>query len=347
MFNIDNNILFALLTSFAITYLAIPKVISFAQRFRLSDVAGERASHQGSIPVFGGIAIFSGIIFSLIFWSELVNIQFIIVSLVIVFFVGILDDLLGLTAYKKLIGQIIAILIVIYLGEIQIDSMHGVLGIYELSDIIATVFTVFVVVVITNGVNLIDGVDGLVCGVGIIASFCFGVVAVMMNQLDMAIIAFSLIGALLGFLKYNFHPARIFMGDTGSLVVGMTLSVLAINVIKYGLVTETNSLPNKGPLLAITFLAIPLFDSLRVFIVRVSQGKGPLTAARDHIHHALLDLGYGHKYTSLILCVISILLILGSFFLLEYNINTAIAILAGVSFFLLLIPFYILRYKSK
>ena len=347
MFNIEGNILFALVTSFIITYFAVPKVISFAHRFRLSDVAGERASHKRSVPTVGGIAIFSGIIFSLLFWSEMANIQFIIASLVIVFFVGILDDLLGLTPYKKLIGQIIAILIVIYLGEIQIDSMLGVLGIYELPDIIATVFTVFVVVVITNGVNLIDGVDGLACGVGLIASFCFGVVAVMMNQLDMAIISFSLIGALLAFLKYNFHPARIFMGDTGSLVVGMTLSVLAINSIKYGLVTETNGLPNKGPLLAIVFLAIPLFDSLRVFIVRAVKGSGPLTAGRDHIHHALLDLGYGHKYTSLILYAISILLILGSYFLLEYNINTAIAILAGVSFFLLIIPFYILSYKSK
>ena len=347
MFNIDNNILLALSMSFMITYFAIPKIISFAHKFRLSDVAGERASHQGSTPIFGGIAIFSGIIFSLLFWSELANIQFIITSLVIVFFVGIIDDLLGLTPYKKLIGQIIAILIVIYLGEIQIDSMHGVLGIYKLPEIIATLFTVFVVVVITNGFNLIDGVDGLACGVGIISSFCFGVVALIMSQLDMVIIAFSLMGALLAFLKYNFHPARIFMGDTGSLVVGMTLSVLAINCIRYGLVFKTNGLLNKGPLLAIVFLAVPLFDSFRVFIVRALKGDGPLTAGRDHIHHALLELGCGHKYTSLILCAISILLILGSYFLLEYNINTGISILAGVSFFLLTIPFYIMRSKSK
>ena len=333
--------------SFMITYFAIPKIIFFAQRFRLADVAGERASHEGSTPIFGGIAIFSGVIFSLLFWSELANIQFIMASFVIVFFVGVIDDLLGLTAYKKLIGQIVAVLIVIYLGEIQIDSMHGVLGIYELPDIFATLFTIFVVVVITNGFNLIDGVDGLACGVGIISSFCFGVVSSIMNQLDMAIIAFSLLGSLLAFLKYNFHPAQIFMGDTGSLVVGMILSVLAINCIEYGLVTETNGLPNKGPLLAIVFLSVPLFDSLRVFVVRALKGEGPLTAGKDHIHHALLDLGCGHKYTSLILYTISTLLILGSYFLLEYNINTGIAILAGVSFLLLITPFYMLRSKSK
>ena len=345
MLNPDNNIFLALITSFIITYVAIPKVIFFSEKFRLADVAGERSSHEGSIPIFGGIAIFSGIICSLLFWSELANIQFIITSLVIVFFVGVIDDLLGLTAYKKLIGQIIAILIVIYLGEIQIDSMHGVLGVYELPDIFATIFTVFVVVVITNAVNLIDGVDGLACGVGLISSFCFGVVSLLMNQLDMAIIAFSLIGALLAFLKYNFNPARIFMGDTGSLVLGMTLSILAINTIKYGLVTETISLLNKGPLLAIVFLALPLFDSLRVFIVRTSKGDGPLTAGRDHIHHALLDLGFGHIKTSFILCFASFLLICSSYFLLELNVNFSIAILSFVSYLILIIPFYLLRKK--
>ena len=345
MFNTEYNILFAFLTSLIVTYSSIPKVIFLAKKFRLSDVPGDRASHKRSVPIFGGISIFSGIIFALLFWSELENIQFIIISLVIVFFVGIIDDLLGLTPYKKLIGQIIAILLVIYLGEIQIDNMHGVLGIYELPDIIATIFTVFVVVVITNGVNLIDGVDGLACGVGLISSFCFGVVSLLMNQLDMAIIAFSLIGALLAFLKYNFYPARIFMGDTGSLVLGMTLSILAINTIKYGLVTETISLPNKGPLLAIVFLALPLFDSLRVFIVRTSKGDGPLTAGRDHIHHALLDLGFGHIKTSFILCFVSFLLICSSYFLLELNVNFSITILSFVSYLILIIPFYLLRKK--
>jgi UDP-GlcNAc:undecaprenyl-phosphate/decaprenyl-phosphate GlcNAc-1-phosphate transferase len=346
MFTSEYNILFAVLTSFIITYVAVPKVIFFADKFRLSDVPGERSSHKRSVPIFGGIAIFSGIIFSLLFWEKLDSIQFILVSLVIVFFVGVIDDLLGLSPYKKIIGQVIAILILIYLGKIQINSMHGVLGVYELPDIIATLFTVFVVIVITNGFNLIDGVDGLASGIGVIASLGFGVMAYLMNQTDMAIIAFSLLGALLAFLKYNFHPARLFMGDTGSLVVGMVLSVLAINLIHSGVVTETIHFPNKGPLIAIIFLATPLFDSLRVFVVRIIYGKNPLYAGREHIHHALLDLGFGHKKTALALYLMSILLIAGSYFLLELNINTSIAILALVSFIILMIPFYILRKRK-
>jgi UDP-GlcNAc:undecaprenyl-phosphate/decaprenyl-phosphate GlcNAc-1-phosphate transferase len=341
----DYNILFALITSFLITYVAIPKVIFFAQQFRLTDVAGKRAAHEGSTPIFGGIAIFSGIIFSLLFWAELENIQYILVSILIVFFVGVIDDLLVLSPFKKLVGQVLATLILIIIPDdpIIIDSMHGVLGIQDLPIWISTLFTIFVVIVITNGFNLIDGVDGLAAGLGVIAASCFGFVAVMMEQNDLAFISFSLAGALLAFLRYNFNPAKIFMGDTGSLVVGMILSVLAINIIKFGLITEDFKLPNKGPLMAIVFLAIPLFDSLRVFIARIMKGHHPLYPGRGHIHHALLDLGFGHKRTALILYFISVLLILGSYFLLQLNVNLSIAILALISYFVLLIPFYILR----
>ena len=343
----DLNIFFSLLSSFLITYLAIPKLIYFAKKLSLLDTAGDRASHKGSTPFFGGIAIFTGIICSLLFWADIENIQYILVSILIVFIFGILDDLLQITAFEKLIGQIIASWILIFLGDIQIDSMHGVLGVYDLPLWIGTLFTVFVVIVITNGYNLIDGVDGLAGGIGLLSSFSFGVIALIMEQTDMALIAFTLMGALFGFLKYNVFPARIFMGDTGSLVVGMILSILAINCIKYGLVTETFKLQNKGPLLAISFLAIPLFDSLRVFVIRSIKGNGPLVAGRDHIHHVFLDLNYGHKYTSLVLCAISAFLILGSYFLLEYNVNVSITVLAGVSYLVLFIPFYILKSKSK
>jgi UDP-GlcNAc:undecaprenyl-phosphate GlcNAc-1-phosphate transferase len=346
----DLNIIFSFITALVITYVAIPKVMFFAEKLRLFDEAGIRASHKGSVPIFGGIAIFSGIIFSLLFWADIENIQFILVSILIVFFVGVIDDLLVLSPTKKIVGQIISVLILVFLQELQIDNMHGVLGIYELPDWVSVLFTIFVVIVITNGFNLIDGVDGLAGGIGIIASFAFGIIALFMSDIpgqgDMAIIAFTLMGALLGFLKYNFHPAKIFMGDTGSLVVGIILSVLAINSIRYGLVTDTIKLPNKGPLLAIVILAIPLFDSLRVFVARIIKGRHPLSPGRGHIHHALLNLGFGHKYTSLALYFFSIVLILFSYFLLELNINMSILILAGISFILLYIPFYMLKAKS-
>ena len=341
------NIIFSFITAFLITYVAIPKVIFFAEKLRLLDEAGIRASHKGSTPIFGGIAIFSGIIFSLLFWADIENIQYLLVSILIVFFVGVIDDLLVLSPFKKIVGQVIATSIIIFLGDLKIDNMHGVLGIYDLPIWIGVLFTIFVVIVITNAFNLIDGVDGLAAGVGVISSFSFGIIAVLMEQSEMAIISFTLVGALLGFLKYNLYPAKIFMGDTGSLVVGMILSILAINSIRYGLVTESIKLINKGPLLAIVLLAIPLFDSLRVFVVRIFKGKHPLSPGREHIHHTLLDLGFGHKKTSFILYFSSISIIVFSYFLLDVNVNVGIGILALISFILLYIPFYLLKGHSK
>jgi UDP-GlcNAc:undecaprenyl-phosphate GlcNAc-1-phosphate transferase len=347
----DLNIISSLITAFLVTFLAIPKLIHFAQRLRLLDNGGDRASHHGSTPFFGGIAIFTGIVSSLLFWSDIENIQYILVSILIVFIVGLIDDLRQITAFKKLIGQIIATLILIFLSDLQIESMHGVLGVYDLPFWASLPFTIFVVIVIINGFNLIDGIDGLAGGIGLISSLSFGGIALIMEQTDMALIAFTLSGALLGFLKFNTFPARIFMGDTGSLVVGMILSVLALNCIKYGLVTETHSLPHIGPLLAISLLAIPLFDSLRVFVVRAINGKGTLTAARDHVHHALINLGAGHKYTSFLLYIVAVIIILFTYVLLiiNLNVNVSITILALFIFLLWLIPFYMLKsnYKLK
>jgi len=347
MISSELNIFFSLITAFLITYVAIPKVIFFSEKLRLLDEAGTRASHKGGVPIFGGIAIFSGIIFSLLFWADIENIQYLLVSILIVFFVGVIDDLIVLSPFRKIVGQVIATSIIIFLGDLQIDNMHGVLGVYDLPVWIGSLFTIFVVIVITNGFNLIDGVDGLAGGIGVISSFSFGVIALLMDQSDMAIVAFTLMGALLGFLRYNFFPAKIFMGDTGSLVVGMILSILAINSIRYGLVTETIRLPNKGPLLAIVILAIPLFDSLRVFVTRIVNGRHPLSPGRGHIHHALLSLGFGHKKTSFILYFFAILMIVFSYFLLDLNVNIGIAILALMSFIILHIPFYLLKGHSK
>ena len=344
------NIFYSFISALLICYIAIPKLIYFALKLKLLDTAGDRSSHKVSTPFFGGIAIFTGVICSLLFWSDnFENIQFILLSILIVFIVGLIDDFRAISAFKKLIGQILATLVLIFLGDLQIDSMHGVLGVHDLPIWASVSFTIFVVIVIINGFNLIDGIDGLAGGLGLISSLSFGVIALIIGQVDIALIAFSLSGALVGFLRFNIFPARIFMGDTGSLVVGMILSVLAINCIKYGLVNENYSLPQIGPLLAISFLAVPLFDSLRVFIVRAINGNGTLTAARDHVHHAFIDLGVGHKYTSLILFSVSAIIIVLTYLLikLNININISIAVLAVFSYALWLIPYYMLKSKSK
>ena len=342
------EIILAFITSFVLTYLSIPKIIHFSRKSRLYASVGNRNSHIGEIPIFGGIAIFSGVLFSLIFWAEIENIQFILVGMIIVFFIGILDDLLSLSPSKKLIGQILSVLVIMFLAELQINSFKGLFDIYEIPAWISFIFTIFVVVVITNGYNLIDGIDGLAGGLGTIASMFFGVAFLFNNDTQMAILSFTLLGSLLAFLKFNFNPARIFMGDTGSLVIGLILSILAIRLINTGVSIPNEKLYiNKGPFIVISILSVPLYDTFRVFCIRILSGYHPLRADRNHIHHALLDLGFGHKKATLILYAFSLLIMLVSYFMIHLSLGLSIFLLSIIVLGLMAIPFVILEIKKK
>ncbi|MBT5859071.1 MAG: undecaprenyl/decaprenyl-phosphate alpha-N-acetylglucosaminyl 1-phosphate transferase [Flavobacteriales bacterium] len=342
------NIILPLVTSFVVTFLAIPKIIHFSRLSRLFAFTGERNSHEGEVPVFGGIAIFAGLLFSLIFWSELEEIQFILVSLIIVFFIGVIDDLLSLSPLRKLVGQISSVLVLIYLGGLQIHSMHNLFGVNELPDWIGVLFTIFVVIVVTNAYNLIDGIDGLAGGIGIVSSFAFGVIFLLNNDLQMAIISFTLVGSLLAFLKYNFHPASIFMGDTGSLVIGLILSVLAIRVINNGINIPTDNFhTQKGPFIAISLLAIPLYDTFRVFFIRVLSGYHPLHPDRNHIHHALLDLGFSHKKSSILLYIFSVFIVFISYFMIDMSLGLSIFILSIIVLGIIAVPFILIQIRNK
>jgi len=341
------NIAFPLLTSFIVTYLAIPKIIHFSKLSRLFAFAGERNSHEGEIPIFGGIAIFAGSLFSLIFWAELEEIQFILVSLIIVFFIGIIDDLLSLSPLRKLIGQILSILVIIYLAELKIISMHNLFGVQELPELVSVLFTVFVVVVITNSYNLIDGIDGLAGGLGAIASLFFSVIFLINNDVQYAIISLALFGSLAAFLRFNFNPAKIFMGDTGSLVIGLTLSVLSIRLINNGIdISYIEHSTERGPFIAIALLAIPLYDTFRVFFIRVLSGYHPLQPDRNHIHHALLDLDFSHKKSALILYIFSFFISILSYFLFDFPLGLSIFILTFTVLSCMAIPFILIQNKK-
>jgi len=340
-------IIFPLLTSFVVTYLAIPKIIHFANQSRLFAKVGERHSHKGEIPIFGGIAIFSGLLFSLLFWAKLEDIQFVLVSLIIIFFIGILDDLLSLSPTRKLIGLFSSVFVFMFLGDLQILSFHNLFGIQALPQWISILFTIFVTVIITNAYNLIDGIDGLAGGLGSIASLVFGIIFLVNFDFQYAILSFTLLGSLLAFLKYNFNPASIFMGDTGSLVIGLILSILSIRLINEGVNIPNDQLYiNKGPFISIILLSIPLFDTFRVFFIRVFSGYHPLRPDRNHIHHALLDLGFGHKKSALILYAYSIFIIFISYFMIDMSLGLSIFLLSIIVLGSMSIPFVLLRIKK-
>ncbi len=345
----DNSLAFSFffswVTSFLITYLYIPKIIEFANRFKLYDKKNTRSIHDRKVPAFGGLAIFAGILISCMFWCQMSNIQFFLVGLAMIFFVGLVDDFLDLSPIKKLLGQIFAIYIVIHYSGICINNFHGVLGIYEIPGYVSIPFTIFTFIVITNAYNLIDGIDGLAGGIGIIAAISFSTLSFLAENYNFTIIGLTLVGSLMAFMKYNFFPAKIFMGDTGSLLVGFILSVLAVNTIEAGFVSTNINFPNKGPFLAIGILALPLFDSLRVFMVRLIKYKrNPLSADRRHFHHVIFRINKSQKNTVFTIYFTSIILLVITYCLIDFNVNYAIAILAILSFLILLIPFSYFKY---
>ena len=349
IFDSEIYYLLAFFSSLIISFFLMPVIIHISKKHQLGAQSELRSSHSGIIPNLGGIPIAIAIILSSTLYGELDAVRVMTLCFILTFILGVLDDLTVIGAYKKLFIQIFISLILVFYGNLRIDSFHGVLGVYELPYFVSILFSVFVFIVITNGYNLIDGIDGLASGLGIIAATIFGFCAMYMNQYNIAVLAFSLTGALFGFLKYNYHPAKIFMGDTGSLLIGLIFSILAVNMIKYSIIDFNNvDHKNSGPLIAISFLAIPLFDSLRVFIIRIKRGDHPLRAGKDHIHHNLLGLGFDHKKTSYILYCFALIIILLTYILMLYNINInySIAILALISFLFLYIPFYKLRVKK-
>lgn len=296
------------LTSFVLCFLAIPSIIKVAEIKHLFDEPDVRKSHISRTPTLGGIAIFAGLIFSLTFWStqkEIVELQYIISAVIILFFIGIKDDLFNLVAHKKLLAQLTSAFILVHFAGIRITTFYGLFGVNDLSMISSYVLSIFTIIVITNSFNLIDGINCLAGGVGVICSVVFGAWFAFVSSYQYSILAFSLAGSLLAFLWYNRTPAKIFMGDTGSLIVGVVLSILSIKFIEMNRVMpiDADYKVLAVPVVTIGILIVPLFDTLRVFMIRIFQGRSPLSADRNHLHHLLLDLGFSHMASSTILCV--------------------------------------------
>lgn len=308
------NVILSLLVALIVSLIAIPSIVKLAEIKHLFDEPDLRKTHAAKTPTLGGVAIFAAFIFSLTLCAnqkDIVELQYIICSVILLFFVGIKDDLFNLVAYKKLVGQLVASFIIVHCAGIRITTFYGLFGIWDLSVTPSYALSIFTIVVITNAFNLIDGIDGLAASVGIVSSAFFGYWFYHAEVTQFAILSSCICGGLLGFLYYNRSPAKIFMGDTGSLIVGIILSILAIKFIEMNRVLDRYH-PNKVlsvPVVTLAVLVIPLFDTLRVFAIRILQGRSPLSADRNHIHHLLLSLGLNHTHTTLTLVLFNIAVI--------------------------------------
>lgn len=269
----------------------------------------------------GGIVIFLAFVFSMLAWfpmSEIFNAKHLFSAVILIFLTGFRDDTTPLKPWHKLIAQLVAAFIVVTFAGVQINSFHGFLGIYSIPQWVSIPFSVFVIIVITNAFNLIDGIDGLAGSIAVVSFTFFACWFYLTNSYGYTIMMCALIGAILGFLYYNWHKAAIFMGDTGSLLLGFLLSISTIIFIKTnGYLTEdVQEYGFKAPIaMAITVVLFPLFDTLRVFILRIRQGKSPFSADKQHIHHYFLRLGYSHEKVTLIITGICALVILVVLFL--------------------------------
>ncbi|MEZ4897400.1 MAG: MraY family glycosyltransferase [Saprospiraceae bacterium] len=346
------DVLLSFITAFTLTFVAIPSIINVAKVKHLMDEPGERRSHTDSIPTLGGIGIFAGVIFSIVLWTPFgvfQDLQYILCAFVIIFLIGAKDDLVPMSPWRKLAGQLFAAFILVYKANIRLTSFYGLFGITLLPDMISYAFSIFTILVIINSFNLIDGINGLTGSISTLISLVLGVWFFLVDQLDLAIVAFALAGSVLAFMRYNVTPAKIFMGDTGSLFVGLVCAILTIKFIEvHRELSGSIYAVRSAPAVAIGILILPLFDTLRVFTIRILRGHSPLSPDRRHIHHMMIDAGFSHMQATGILILSNIAFIvialkyqnLGNFQLLILILSMALILTA-------LLHFYVRRKKAR
>jgi UDP-N-acetylmuramyl pentapeptide phosphotransferase/UDP-N-acetylglucosamine-1-phosphate transferase len=299
----------AIATSFLVTLTLMPVVIRIFRSIDLLDMPDRRKIHSVSTPSLGGIAIFAGVLISLILVLPLADLalqKYFLVASTLIFLLGVRDDLSSLMAHHKLLVQIFAASLVVFLGGVKIEGLNGLFGIDHFPWYFDELFTVFVIVVMTNAFNLIDGIDGLAGSIAFIIAVFLGWAAMESGQNVYAVLSFSIAGAALGFLLHNWHPSKVFMGDTGSMLFGFILTILMVNFLSTPIPPSTILSPVATSL---ALFVLPIYDTLRVMVIRLINGKSPLDPDRNHIHHVLLKLGMSHSESTLWLVSFNILMI--------------------------------------
>lgn len=329
--NFDIQAWLALPLSFIIAFVSVPVLIKIAQERNLFDTPDfGRKLHTRVTPTMGGAAIFIAFVvgFGLSSYTEYYpGFGYLISGLSILFFTGMKDDIITVSARFKLIAQVISAFLVMYGSNMMITTFGGLFGVEALPEIVSVGLTLFTFIVVTNAYNLIDGIDGLAAGIGIIASVFFGIGFLVSGNIPLAVMCFFVAASMLGFLVHNFSPASIFMGDTGSLIVGFLLSIMAVKFVSLSEEALISSIFSRtAPVLTIAVLSLPLYDTLRVFTKRVISGQSPFTPGKDHVHHVLLDMGFSHAQTAIILYSGTILLATSILVLNQLNINVLLAV---------------------
>lgn len=321
--------------AFLITAVSIPSVIHTAIKFRLFDRSdSHRKSHKIHISRLGGVAIFCSFTITILLFATTVSYQeanFLITSCIILFGLGLKDDLYGVNPRTKLVLQLVVATILVVLGNFRLTSWYGVFYLWEVNILWGSLFSIVLIIFVNNAFNLIDGIDGLAGTLGAIATFSFGVFFALTSALPYAFIGFAMFGSIAGFLFYNYTPAKIFMGDTGALIIGLVCIVLAIKFIELNKINSENT-PYflSAPAIAVSVLIVPVFDCIRVFFIRLIHKSSPFKGDRNHIHHRLQELGYTTKQIVSILAGFNVLMIALSLLLQHWGNFMLINIVLGI-----------------
>tara|TARA_R110002167_G_scaffold206691_14_gene410785 strand:- start:5220 stop:6380 length:1161 start_codon:yes stop_codon:yes gene_type:complete len=303
--------------AFLLTYLTIPKIIKVVEHKRLMDDPNQRSSHTSRTPTLGGVSFFYTLIFALFFIKGRDNFEeamYIIPGLTILFIVGLKDDLVVISPGAKLMAQALAVSFILVNPSFTINSLNGFLNINEIPYYLYLIIAGFMMLTIINSYNLIDGIDGLASVVGIVIMVIYTTIFYLTKEYFFALFSITVNASLMAFLGFNLSSdKKIFMGDTGSLIVGFVISILTLKflALRPHAYTELPFLLENAPLIAISILIVPLFDTARVFAIRIANKKAPFSPDRNHTHHVLIDYwGLTHKQASFIIGCFNLLFVM-------------------------------------
>lgn len=302
-----------LLLSVFITIALIPLFSRVAVRVRALDMPDERKVHAVPIPRCGGVAMALGALVPIVVWTQMSpQLSAYLAGAAILFAAGMYDDFKGLGYQTKFMAQVAAALVLVLYGGVVIKDVGNLLpGDMDFPGWLASIVTVFVVVGVTNAINLADGLDGLAGGISLLIFLFISFLAYSVENINVAIIALSLSGTLFGFLRFNTYPASLFMGDTGSMLLGFSAAALSIMLTQGGTALS--------PLLPLILLGFPVLDTLTVMAARIAEGRSPFAADKNHFHHRLMRVGLYQTEAVLSIYVIQVLLILFAWFFRFYS----------------------------
>jgi len=322
---------------FLVTYILIPKIRNISLTFNLTDTPGVRSSHANSTPSFGGVAFYVSFIIALFFIQFFFENQVsltLLVGISVLFFTGLFDDLINLRAKVKFFGQFLGVALLMSQPDFRIISMHGFLGINEIPLIASIVGSMFFLLALINAFNLLDGIDGLTSITGIIVASFYSYMFYKLGYFYYLSISITTIATLLAFLRFNFSIKRkIFMGDTGSLTIGLVLGLLTLKLMTADAIyVSLHFNPKQLPLILVAVLFVPILDTCRVMMIRLLKGVSMFSPDRNHVHHIIVDYGLSHRKASSLIGLVNFCIGLFMFFVI-INFNTLQSTLLLISIF--------------